>query len=82
MKSSTVLPRPTVTVTPTKERDPSASHGSVDVVISRDNGTRPDGTARSPTARSYVADGGSTSEVIKDAMQKILNDPFTAEFIP
>ena len=82
MKNSTILPRPTVTVTPTKERDPDAPGEAVDVVISRSNGVRTDGTTRSPPTRSYVADGGGIAEVVKDAVEKILNDPFTAEFIP
>ncbi len=64
------LPRPDVKVTPATERDPAASAGSVDIVISRDN-----------KGRSYRAEGGSAPEVVKDAIEKILNDPYTGEWV-
>lgn len=70
-RAMTVLPRPTVNVTPTVERDSTAPAGSVDVVISRDG-----------KAKSYQADGSSVTEVVKDAVEKILNDPHTAEWLP
>lgn len=63
------LPRPTVEVTPTQ--DPSAPSGSVDVVISRDG-----------KATSHRADGSSTTEIVKDAVRKVLDDHRTAEWLP
>ena len=65
------LPAPTVDVTPATERDPSATPGSVDVVISRDG-----------KGRSYRAEGGSTVELVKDAVRKVISDAHTAEWLP
>lgn len=71
MRSSITLPRPDVSVTPATDRDPLAPSGSVDIVISRDN-----------KAKSYRADGGSTTAIVKDAVEKILNDRHSAEWLP
>jgi hypothetical protein len=65
------LPAPTVDVTPAADRDSSAPAGSVDVVISREG-----------KGRSYRTVGGSTVDVVRDAVRKVLNDPYTAEFLP
>jgi hypothetical protein len=64
------LPRPDVSVTPAGDRDPGAPQGSVDVVISRDG-----------KAISHRAEGSTTSEVVKDAVEKILNDHRSAEWV-
>ncbi len=65
------LPRPDIAVTPAIERDITAPTGSVDVVISRDG-----------KAKSFRAEGGSVTEVVKDAVEKILGDAGTAEWLP
>lgn len=67
----TVLNPPTVDVTPASERDESAPSGSVDIVVHRDG-----------KGRSYRADGGTSVELVKDAVRKVLNDPYSAEWIP
>lgn len=64
------LPRPDVVVTPARDRDPEARPGAHDVVISKP------GFA---TVRSYRVDGATTAEVVKDALDKVLADPRTAE---
>ena len=65
------LPAPTVDVTPAADRDSSAPAGSVDVVIHRDG-----------KGRSYRTEGGSTADVVRDAVRKVLADPHTAEWLP
>ena len=65
------LSRPTVEVTPASDRDSSAPAGSVDVVVSRDG-----------KGRSYRAEGGTSVELVKDAVKKVLNDPYSGEWIP
>lgn len=63
------MPRPDVAVTPSV--DVNAPPGSVDIVISRDG-----------KATSHRATGGSTTEVVKDAVRQIINDGRTAEWLP
>ena len=70
------LPPADVVVTPASERDSSAPTGSVDIVISRKSS---DGL--SAKGRSYRAEGSNTSEVVGDAIRKVLNDPMTGEHI-
>jgi hypothetical protein len=65
------LPAPDVQVTTATSRDPSAPAGSVDVVVSRDG-----------RGRSYRANGGCVTEVVQDAVRKILADPYSGEWIP
>lgn len=66
----TILPRPEVTVTPASDRDPIAPSGSVDIVISRGG-----------KGKSYRADGSSAPEIVKDAIEKVLADPYSGEWI-
>lgn len=65
------LPRPDITVTSAKDRDPSASDGSLDVVVSRDG-----------KGKSFRVEGGSSTELVKDAVTKTLNEPYMGEFLP
>ncbi len=67
----TTLTRPDVTVTNATERDPNAPPGSMDVVISRDG-----------KAKSYRTIAGTTAEVMKDGIEKVIADPYSAEWIP
>jgi hypothetical protein len=48
----------------------TVSGGSADIVVSRDN-----------KARSYHGDGKDSSEAVKDAVKKLLDDPHTAEYV-
>jgi len=64
------LPKPDVTVTPATDRDTSAPVNSQDVVISR-NGR----------AMSVRTSGGNTTDVVKDAVEKILADTRSAEYV-
>jgi hypothetical protein len=43
----------------------------VDVVVSRDG-----------RGRSYRANGGCVTEVVQDAVRKVLADPYSGEWIP
>ncbi len=61
------LPRPDVTVT---EHHTGDSY-SLDVVISRDG-----------KPRSYTGTGSSSHGATKDAVEKLLGDPYTAEWLP
>ena len=63
------LPAPTVDVTPTT--DTSAPSGSVDIVVHRDG-----------KGKSYRAEGGTSVELVKDAVKKVLADPYSGEWIP
>ncbi len=65
-----ILPRPDVNVTHATERDPSAPPGSMDVVVSREG-----------KGRSYRVVGDGTA-IVKDAIEKVLSDPYSAEFLP
>jgi len=67
----TTLPRPDVTVTHATERDPTAPPGSMDVVISRDG-----------KGKSYRAVGDSGPAIVKDAIEKVLGDHYTGEWLP
>lgn len=71
MSRNMPLPAPTVDVTPAQNRDSAAPAGSVDVVISRDG-----------KARSYRAQGAGTTEIVKDAVEKVIADAHTAEWLP
>ncbi len=66
-----ILPRPDVSVTHATERDPSAPPGSMDVVVSREG-----------KARSYRVTGDTGPAIVKDAIEKVLADPYNAEFLP
>lgn len=68
---ATVLPPPTVDVTPATDRDASAPAGSVDVVVHRDG-----------RGRSYRIDPGTTTEMVKSGIEKVLADPYSGEWIP
>jgi hypothetical protein len=65
------LPRPDVTVTHATERDPNAPTGSMDVVISRDG-----------RAKSYRIVGETGPAIVKDAVEKVLGDPYSGEWLP
>lgn len=65
----TVLSPPTVDVTPSA--DTAAPSGSVDIVVHRDG-----------KGKSYRADGGTSVELVKDAVRKVLADPYSAEWLP
>jgi hypothetical protein len=67
----TALPRPNVEATPAPERDPAAPPGSVDVVISREG-----------KGKSYRVVGDSGPAIVKDAIEKVLSDPYSAEWLP
>ncbi len=67
----TDLPRPDVQVTHATERDPSAPPGSMDVVVSRDG-----------KGKSYRVVGDTGQAIVKDAVEKVLSDPYSAEWIP
>lgn len=62
---------PTIDVTPASERDASAPSGSVDIVVHRDG-----------KGRSYRAEGGTPVDLVKDAVRKVLADPYSAEWLP
>jgi hypothetical protein len=65
------LPDAEVEVTHATNRDSAVPQGSMDVVISRGG-----------KARSYRTIGGvSTSEIVKDAVKKVINDERVGEFI-
>lgn len=66
------LPPPTVDVTPAKERDPSAKDTAHDVVIHRGEGA----------CRSYRIDGGSPRDLLKNGIEKVINDHYSGEWIP
>lgn len=70
---STPLPRPKVEVTPARERDPSAPPGAHDVTISRE------GFA---TVKTYRTGGGVTKDVVRDAIEQIIGDRHTGEYLP
>lgn len=65
----TTLPRPDVTVT--HATDPSAPSGSMDVVISRDG-----------KGKSYRVVGDSGPAIVKDAIEKVIGDKYTGEWLP
>lgn len=65
------LPRPTVEVSSAEGRDPNATPGSVDIVVHRDG-----------VGRSYRVDGSSPTELVKGAVEKVLGDAYSAEWIP
>ena len=65
------LPRPEVTVTHASDRDPSAPTGSMDVVIT--DGSR---------AKSYRVGGDDGPAIVKDAVEQIIGDRHTAEWLP
>lgn len=67
----TTLPRPDVNVTHATERDPNAPPGSMDVVISRDG-----------KAKSYRVVGDTGPAIVKDAVEKVLGDPHSGEWLP
>lgn len=69
----TILPRPKIEVTKATERDPEAGPGVHDIVISREG---------FQTVKTYRADGNTTAEVVKDAVEKILSDKRVAEDLP
>jgi hypothetical protein len=61
------LPPPTVDVTPAV----NDATGALDVVVHRDG-----------KGRSYRAEGTSSVELVKDAVRKVLADPYSAEWVP
>lgn len=64
------LPDPTVTVDEARSRDMNAPQGSVDVVIDRGG-----------KCKSFRGEGSTTTEIVKDVVEKILKEPYTGEFI-
>ena len=72
MSKPTDLPRPDVSVT---TRDTESSH-EVDLVISRPG----DGDK----SKTYTGGGvgSSQGEAIKGSVEKLLNDPYTGEWVP
>ena len=67
----TTLPRPDVNVTHASERDPTAPPGSMDVVISRDG-----------KGKSYRVVGDTGPAIVKDAIEKVIGDGYTGEWLP
>lgn len=63
------LPRPDVSVT-------TDANGKTEVTVSRPNGEG------NPIGRKYEAEGPGMNEKIKNVVEKIVNDAYTAEWIP
>jgi hypothetical protein len=64
------LPRPTVSADVKTEVE-AGKPFTADVTITRDN-----------KAKSYTGGGSSASGAVKDVVEKILNDPYSAEWLP
>ena len=64
------LERPTVDVTqtPTPEGEPC---GSIDVFVHRDG-----------KGRSYRVEGSNSIDLVKGAVEKVLADPYSSEWLP
>ena len=68
---ATTLPRPHVEVGPTTVE--GAPNGSLDVTIIRGDGK--------VIAKHQVA-GSTPAQIVRDATEKLINDPMTAEALP
>jgi hypothetical protein len=66
----TTQPRPTVDVTPSPAPEGQPSSG-VDIMIHRDG-----------KGRSYRVEGQAAADLVKGAIEKVIADPYSAEWIP
>ena len=64
------LPQPDVSVST------DDATGKTTVVVSRPN------AGGNPVGKAYEAEGSGMNEKIKNVVEKIVNDPYTAEWIP
>lgn len=68
-------------VEPSAAISPPMPPPTVDVVVTNNNNTVDVNITRDGKGRSYRGEGTNTGDAVKDAVKKILDDPYAAEYV-